>query len=320
MADGTKHQPFNGGTLISDLKPVLTLLRTKRKSILFAYGFMFGFIVFTVFLAFNPSPNSSSPWLSNIFSGITIISGTNSSTSTAISSDGVSSIVSYIFPNSSQILHNSTTFVSLPTNITISQNTTIQGSKLNVEPLIVKNQSLNKDLHDKVGIFKPNMTTNWAPNYPVEVKNQTQNMHDEVGAFKPNNTTIEAQKSPVVANQTGNSAPNSSSSLGGKVISGNGDKRIAEKGSVKNLTSSLSEKQRKEPTSDCEKLVESLMNCDLFNGEWVRDDSYPLYEPGSCSVIDQQFNCFRNGRPDKGFQQYKWKPHSCILPRFVSII
>lgn len=27
-------------------------------------------------------------------------------------------------------------------------------------------------------------------------------------------------------------------------------------------------------------LVESLVGCDLYDGEWIKDDSYPLYKPG----------------------------------------
>ncbi|KAI8558889.1 hypothetical protein RHMOL_Rhmol04G0131200 [Rhododendron molle] len=62
-------------------------------------------------------------------------------------------------------------------------------------------------------------------------------------------------------------------------------------------------------------LVEKLTNCDLFDGEWVRDDSYPLYKPGSCSLIDEKFNCFANGRPDDAYCKLKWKPKGCSLPR-----
>ncbi|WOH09709.1 hypothetical protein DCAR_0729167 [Daucus carota subsp. sativus] len=61
-------------------------------------------------------------------------------------------------------------------------------------------------------------------------------------------------------------------------------------------------------------MMEQLMNCNFFNGEWVKDDSYPLYKPGSCSVIYEQFNCLLNSRPDQEFQQYKWKPMGCSLP------
>lgn len=98
-----------------------------------------------------------------------------------------------------------------------------------------------------------------------------------------------------------------------------------EKGSLKNLTSSLMKKQsngtnaaaaanKKKGADD---LIKSLMNCDFFDGNWVRDDSYPLYKRGSCSLIDEQFNCFLNGRPDNGYLKLKWKPKGCTLPRYL---
>jgi hypothetical protein len=62
-------------------------------------------------------------------------------------------------------------------------------------------------------------------------------------------------------------------------------------------------------------MIESLMKCDFFDGKWIKDESYPLYEPGSCNLIDEQFNCINNGRPDKDYQKYKWKPNGCTLPR-----
>ncbi|KAJ6304021.1 hypothetical protein OIU77_017823 [Salix suchowensis] len=61
--------------------------------------------------------------------------------------------------------------------------------------------------------------------------------------------------------------------------------------------------------------IDDLVNCNFFDGKWVKDDSYPLYKPGSCSLIDEQFNCILNGRPDKDYQKYKWKPKGCTLPR-----
>ncbi|TXG57981.1 hypothetical protein EZV62_015810 [Acer yangbiense] len=65
--------------------------------------------------------------------------------------------------------------------------------------------------------------------------------------------------------------------------------------------------------------METLMNCDLFDGEWVHDDSYPLYKHGSCSVIDHEFNCSHNGRPDTDYQKMKWKPKGCNLPRLDGV-
>ncbi|CAN6872145.1 unnamed protein product [Brassica oleracea] len=47
----------------------------------------------------------------------------------------------------------------------------------------------------------------------------------------------------------------------------------------------------------------------------VKDDTYPLYKPGSCNLIDEQFTCITNGRPGVEFQKLKWKPKQCTLPR-----
>ncbi|GMH11516.1 hypothetical protein Nepgr_013357 [Nepenthes gracilis] len=62
-------------------------------------------------------------------------------------------------------------------------------------------------------------------------------------------------------------------------------------------------------------LYESMLNCNIFDGKWVRDDSFPLYAPGSCPHIDEPFNCFLNGRPDRGYESYRWLPHHCNIPR-----
>ncbi|KAM1618060.1 hypothetical protein ACFXTN_015364 [Malus domestica] len=53
----------------------------------------------------------------------------------------------------------------------------------------------------------------------------------------------------------------------------------------------------------------------MFDGMWVRDDSYPLYAPGSYPFIDESFNCFLNKRPDNCYEKYRWQPKHCNLPR-----
>ncbi|KAL8170912.1 hypothetical protein V2J09_022716 [Rumex salicifolius] len=60
---------------------------------------------------------------------------------------------------------------------------------------------------------------------------------------------------------------------------------------------------------------ESMSKCDLFDGKWVRDDSYPLYAAGSCPHVDEPFNCFLNSRPDNGYERYRWQPNNCNIPR-----
>ncbi|XP_043712490.1 protein PMR5-like [Telopea speciosissima] len=58
--------------------------------------------------------------------------------------------------------------------------------------------------------------------------------------------------------------------------------------------------------------------CNLFVGNWVRDDdgTYPIYQSSACPIIDPEFNCQMYGRPDTGYLRYRWQPINCELPRF----
>ncbi|KAJ1259199.1 hypothetical protein BS78_10G136100 [Paspalum vaginatum] len=56
--------------------------------------------------------------------------------------------------------------------------------------------------------------------------------------------------------------------------------------------------------------------CDLFQGRWVADKSYPLYDASSCPFVPDVFDCRRNGRPDDDYLKFRWSPTNCQLPRF----
>ncbi|GLJ42434.1 hypothetical protein SUGI_0879240 [Cryptomeria japonica] len=56
--------------------------------------------------------------------------------------------------------------------------------------------------------------------------------------------------------------------------------------------------------------------CNLFKGKWVHDPEGPLYTNETCAHIQGHQNCMRNGRPDKEYLYWRWKPNGCDLPRF----
>ncbi|XP_071732685.1 protein YLS7 isoform X3 [Rutidosis leptorrhynchoides] len=63
-----------------------------------------------------------------------------------------------------------------------------------------------------------------------------------------------------------------------------------------------------------DKTVDS--GCDLYHGKWVHDSVGPLYSNNSCPVLSQMQNCQGNGRPDKDYENWRWQPSKCDLPRF----
>ncbi|CAN6163849.1 unnamed protein product [Urochloa humidicola] len=56
--------------------------------------------------------------------------------------------------------------------------------------------------------------------------------------------------------------------------------------------------------------------CDLFQGRWVADNSYPVYDASACPFVPDVFDCRRNGRPDDAYLKFRWTPANCPLPRF----
>nr|XP_043622918.1 protein trichome birefringence-like 34 [Erigeron canadensis] len=64
---------------------------------------------------------------------------------------------------------------------------------------------------------------------------------------------------------------------------------------------------------------DSLEGCDLFSGKWVHENEsnyYPLYKEVECPYIPGEFACGQHGRMDFEYQQWRWQPHGCKLPRF----
>lgn len=61
--------------------------------------------------------------------------------------------------------------------------------------------------------------------------------------------------------------------------------------------------------------ISTMKGCDIFQGRWVKDDFYPLYPEGTCPHIDEPFDCYHNGRPDRSYQKLRWQPNDCQIPR-----
>ncbi|OMP05035.1 hypothetical protein COLO4_09112 [Corchorus olitorius] len=57
-------------------------------------------------------------------------------------------------------------------------------------------------------------------------------------------------------------------------------------------------------------------SCDIYDGNWVWDDDYPLYQSHDCPFVDNGFRCLENGRPDSYYTKWRWQPNACDLPRF----
>ena len=62
-------------------------------------------------------------------------------------------------------------------------------------------------------------------------------------------------------------------------------------------------------------LEESGDGCDVFDGDWVWDESYPLYQSKDCSFLDEGFRCSEFGRSDLFYSHWRWQPRHCNLPR-----
>ncbi|XVF07390.1 hypothetical protein REPUB_Repub06bG0134800 [Reevesia pubescens] len=340
MANIVKYMPINGGTTVAtDFKNLFSIIKTRR-TVAF---FMFAFVGFTVFLAFTPSSNSSSPWVTNIFS---LSSTTSATTSASSHRSQFPSIFNYFFPNtSSPQQQQALNFTSSNDNNTRSNNSAPQLGNQREELVSERNTNKTQSFNKNEQLPSSKNTTVQSPNTSVNntqssVSHANQTIvsvsppsnqgekkanSDKAQVLKANQTTIVTEKAPVVANQSTNSTAKSDSSS--KVSSGKGEQTVAQKGAVSNSTVSPTKKQGnvknqgkgsgsgQSAKQGVENLVESLKNCDLFDGGWVKDNSYPLYKPGSCSFIDIQFSCITNGRPDKDFQKLKWKPKGCTLPR-----
>ncbi|KAJ4883339.1 Protein trichome birefringence [Raphanus sativus] len=300
-SDAVKYTPIHNGTTTTtttaaaaEIKSFFSAVK-PRKTSTFAYAFVITFVCFTLFFAFSPSTNSSSPWFSNIFSSFSSTTAPSSSDNNT-SGSHFSSIFSYIIPNITSTVptNGSTDATNSTSQAPIAKDKTFKSPVVNGTNPVAKNTTLrapppeNPTPVAKNATFESPVVNGTKPllpdKSPTGSSNQTRTITtDDVR----NHTSAQSpSKAPASVNPTANSS--SSSSKGDSVPS------------VK---------------QEIEKWSASLKDCEFFDGEWIKDETYPLYKPGSCKLIDEQFNCISNGRPDKDFQKLKWKPKKCSLPR-----
>ncbi|KAI9381576.1 hypothetical protein POPTR_015G131600v4 [Populus trichocarpa] len=97
----------------------------------------------------------------------------------------------------------------------------------------------------------------------------------------------------------------------------------ADKGSEENSTDAASADSKSGAKSDISAVPSNASKtgsddsgCDLYQGSWFYDSLGPLYTNNTCPVLTQMQNCQGNGRPDKEYENWRWKPSQCDLPRF----
>ncbi|KAF5731101.1 protein YLS7 isoform X1 [Tripterygium wilfordii] len=184
----------------------------------------------------------------------------------------------------------------------------------------------NVDVIDKNSSSGPNFEVPVSLNGSSAVKNRdmidTNSLTTKSDSQPPMSDSLVDQPVPQVPSvvrqeeevKTGSIASHGIGDIDSSNNSGNGDSRMDDNNRDTSSDSTLEAESSIPPLASNTSKTDS--GCHLYHGSWFYDSLGPTYTNNTCPVITQMQNCQGNGRPDKEYENWRWKPFQCDLPRF----
>ncbi|XP_059665092.1 protein trichome birefringence-like 1 [Cornus florida] len=279
----TKHSPTKTNTVRDHKKSSLSSSPPPfgtQRFMAIAYAFTFAFVACTIFFFFTtPSTSSSSIWFTNIFK--------NKSQFTTI--------FSHLFPTN-----------------TSSHNSSISRSQISPSQFSQENHGFS----GKIPTPSEGSSNSSSEAHYENPSSETKAIGDSIKFHGNESSPSRVPNASIKGDVDKHLVLNSSL----QNVNNDSLKGVIEKNTTMNHTVLLKKESNLTSgslmvTQRTETWLDMLSDCNIFNGKWVKDDSYPLYKPGSCPHIDEPFNCFLNGRGDNGYEKFRWQPNGCRIPR-----